>query len=115
MEAIFEGGDKGNVLLFHLEDLLLPFCESIVWIKFHKDFEMLLTPESSNKWAAQQPTAREKSEMKAAQTALLICLCGTVWEDGIYEVGSQVWEVKTKPPESLTIWGVLEVLLRERQ
>lgn len=40
----------------------------------------------SDKLAAQQPTTIGKAEMKAAQTALLICL----WEDGFYEEGSQV-------------------------
>lgn len=67
--------------------------------------------QSWNKWAVLYPTAREKAEMKAAQTALLICL----WEDEIYEEGSQVWEVKTQPPESLMIWGSLELVLGEPQ
>lgn len=60
----------------------------------------------SDKWAAQHPTARKMAEMKAAQTALFF-----LWQDGIYVEGSQVWEVKTQPPESLVIWGGLEVVL----
>lgn len=37
-------------------------------------------------------------------------ICG---EDGIYEEGSQVWEVKIQLPQSLMIWGGLEVVLGE--
>lgn len=89
---------------------VLPMLKLVKWASVTKQTHSILFTLQINEQLNNQQKEKRLRWKQHKQHCWFAC-----GEDGIYEEGSQVWEVKTQPPESLMIWGGLEVVLGESQ